>query len=89
MDFLWNCNCERFATCGVTGDNLNCVGSGNCLMKRETKQTFVSCSHVCLDLNSNSWFWHRQVRYDLCCLEYCSLVLKLEMDAAVNPETDR
>ena len=43
----------------------------------------------CLDLNLNSWFWHRQVRYDLCCLEYCSLVSRLEVDAVVNPETDR
>ena len=43
----------------------------------------------CSDLNLNSWFWHRQVRYDLCCLEYCSLVSRLETDAVVNPETDR
>ena len=46
--FVWNCNFEQFATCGVIGENLNCVGNGNCLMKRETKQTFVSCSHVLL-----------------------------------------
>ena len=48
MGFVWNCNWERFATCRVIGNDLNCVGSGNCLMKRETKQTFVSHSHVLL-----------------------------------------
>ena len=59
-------------------------------MKRETKQTFVSCSHVLFGIEFEQLvFWHRQVRHDLCCMEYCSLVSRLEMDAVVNPETDR
>ena len=43
----------------------------------------------CLDLNLNSWFWHRQVRYDLCCLEYCSLVFVTGNGCSREPETDR
>ena len=73
------------------GDSLDCVGSGNGLMKRETKQTFsVSCSHVLFGLELTRLVIDTG-RLGMTFVAWIIAVcfVRLETDAVVSPETDR